>query len=272
MENVLDIIFDYTIQNRLLDKKAVDKIMDILISEEGIEIIENRTIYTRTYKGKNNKDFATYIDGDIEIFLNRIYRFLYTNTEDYFIDTKKINRFEKYLINNLYIVSTIIHELEHALQNQYHILGKSDTLEQQLVNLELDHINRINDLYDTNRFEHRRLRDAYKQFYEYSFIERMADIKSQEKILHMIERLKKHEKRIYEYEQTILLFYKINGYKNSNFSPTIRFFMGIGKYVAIKGMGFNGLDYQDRLRYGLNLTKEEINKNKELIRKRRISN
>lgn len=270
MENVLDIVYSYSFLNKLLDKKAIEQIIDIVCKLDDIETIEDIRIYTYSHKSLSNKDLATYMEGDIEIYLSKIYNYIHTYTMDYFIDTKTTSKFERCFINNLFILETVLHELEHALQNQYYILEKKDTIEHKLTSVELSHINHINDMYDSNRYEHRRLKDTYQQFYEFSFIERMADIRSKEKVLSMLEKVKDQEQRIYEYEQTLLHFNKICIYRHSSFSPTIKFFMGIGKYVDIKKMNLNNLSYDDRLEYGLTLTQEELFSNKEILRKKRI--
>ena len=72
MKNILDIIYGYSINNKLLDKKAINKIVELIIKEFNIEIIDEINIITNFNSSLSNVNLATYSEGEIEIFLSRI--------------------------------------------------------------------------------------------------------------------------------------------------------------------------------------------------------
>ena len=268
MENILEIIYSYSKKKILLDKKAIDKIIEIFKREYNLDILYETTIIQYSNKDYHNKDLSNYYDGSIYIYLARIYAYLKKYPINNYINNKTLSTFERFLINNLFILKTVFHELEHAIQDQLFISGKNDTIEEQLSRIELLHIEDYNRIYDIDRRLYNKLHNQYKENYDSSFLERMADINSYKKALKTLESVKDQLGKIYEYEELLLLYIHMNTYKTYQDNPTVRFFTSIDKQDEISSIPLDGLDYSQRLKLGLNLSRTEYYSNMQALKKK----
>ena len=267
MDNILDIIYEYSMRKKLLDRKAIEIIITIMIKENNIEIINNINIITHLFDNLSEKTLAYYFNGDINIYLSKIYKYLKKYSDNNLIDNKNLSEFEEYLINNLFILRTVFHELEHSNHERL-IHYNNVSIEKELIKIELDFINRINNLYYGDEEKYNRLKKLYDNLYDISFIERLADIWSHEQIIKVLETDKNELKRIYEYEKLLLLNTELSTYKNFNDMPTIRFFIAIGKAKEISKYDLYDLDFKTRLRLGLNLSFDEYFLNQRKLEKK----
>jgi hypothetical protein len=224
------------------------------------------------FNSLNEKTLAYYLDGDINIYLGKIYKYLKVYSLNNFIDNSKLSLFEKYLIDNLFILKTIFHELEHALQEQLMIYSNDDTIEKKLIRIETDFINETNYSFYEDKEEYKKRKKLYSDCYDISIMERLADIKSFEYVFKVLESIKKEIIKIYEYEQLLLLNLKISTYISYHDMPTIRFFIKIKKLTEALKIDFSHLNFEDRLKYGFNLSYEEYNRSQGILKKRINSN
>ena len=158
MENILKIIYDLSITNKLLNINNIDKILEILIDEKNLgEYISN--IEVQQIRSNNLASYSNYYK-KIIIYSNIIDKM----TNDIHTNVKSKNQLTKNMYINLSILQVILHELEHA--NQEKIIN-CNTLESFIL--------RISQIVKYN-----------KQTYEVNPIERFAEIKSYNDILKII--------------------------------------------------------------------------------------
>ena len=267
MGNILDIIYNYSKQSKLLDKNAVLLIFQILIKKYNIDNINSIHIGNKL----NHHTLGYNVSKEIGICLPRIYSYTQKNIYN---DNYK-NSLNYYLKCNMAILQIILHELEHAIQRMKIKLNSND-IETYLLKIEHDyaaeiwegylnsisikkHINYINKIKD------------YKLCYLISFKERMAQINSYNKSLQIIEPIKDEDNKLYHLYETYYLVSKICTYTSQDehlVAPTVFFFESIDKLEELNKIDRSNMSYEDRLKYGLELTADELKQTKELIKKR----
>ena len=147
MENILKIIYDKTINNKIIDFKDIEKILDLLIVEKSLPIRSNNLASYSNYSKK------------ITIYTEMIDKMV----KDIENNLLNVNGFETTLYKNLSILQILLHEVEHA--NQQKIAYNDNTLEALIIRLSY----LVNYDYD-------------EKMYEYCPEERLAEIKSFEEI------------------------------------------------------------------------------------------
>ncbi len=157
MENILKIIYDKTINNKIIDFKDIEKILDLLIVEKSLnEYILNINI--QPIRSNNLASYSNY-SKKITIYTEMIDKMV----KDIENNLLNVNGFETTLYKNLSILQILLHEVEHA--NQQKIAYNDNTLEALIIRLSY----LVNYDYD-------------EKMYEYCPEERLAEIKSFEEI------------------------------------------------------------------------------------------
>lgn len=166
MESILKIIYDKTIDNKILDLKDIEKILEDLVVEKrlndyilNISVQQIRSNYLASYSTYTKK---------ITIYTEMINQMV----KDIEKDILNINAFEATLYKNLLILQTLLHEVEHASQQK--IAYNDNTLEALIIRLSY----LVNNGYDEN-------------LYEYCPEERLAEIKTFEEILALVSHINK---------------------------------------------------------------------------------
>lgn len=274
MENILDIVYNYSRQNKLLDKFAIRYILLELLDEEKLDYItieiddKDKILYL------NNK-LATFKSNTIKVFLSRINE--YIASDNYKTNYKNeyiLNRFQKCLRKNLIILQTLMHENEHVLQ--FH-KEKENTIEDNLTNLELEFIDETENIMENKNIglfkrlnEFKKNKNLYNNNYQISFLERMADINSYQNVLSLIEPIKNEAREVYDLENDLLLESIMKNYKNIMDAPSIRFFINIGKLDELNKLDLVNLSEEERLRLGLKIDgKDYISNNAYLLSKKK---
>jgi hypothetical protein len=107
-------------------------------------------------------------------------------------------------------------------------------------------------------------------------MERLADANSLTKIKNMLEQIKKEIPELYELEDDIKLQYLMKSYKilnkkNKNkeiiISPTEEFIKNLGYINSFNKLNIGNLNYDDRFKYGLQITTEEYENNSKRLEK-----
>ena len=119
MDNILDIIYTYSKNNRVLNEYAVRIILNQLLKDNKLDTFINYIII-------NKKRFDTTLDtkhifgeydfhDNIFIYLNEINKFIDSNKwKSKFHKEYELNNYYEYLGKNLFITETIFHEVHHA--------------------------------------------------------------------------------------------------------------------------------------------------------------
>ena len=157
MENILKIIYNKTINNKILNLKDIEKILELLVIEKCLnDYILN--INVQLIRSNNLASYSNYTK-KITIYTETIEQMV-KDIENNILNT---NNFETTLYKNLSILQILLHEVEHA--NQQKIAYNDNTLEALIIRLSY----LVNNGYDEN-------------LYEYCPEERLAEIKSFEEI------------------------------------------------------------------------------------------
>lgn len=166
MESILKIIYDKTIKNKILDLKDIEKILEVLVSEKKLnDYILN--ISVQQIGSNNIASYSTY-SKKITICIEMINQMVM----DIERNISNIDAFEATLYKNLLILQTLLHEVEHA--NQQKIAYNDNTLEALIIRLSY------------------LVKDGYAEnLYEYCPEERLAEIKTFDEILFLINYITK---------------------------------------------------------------------------------
>ena len=111
MNDILKIIFDCSINNKILNNSEIENIIIILIYQKNI----NNHISNIVFDDEGINGLASYNTDDkkITIYNSIINKMINNMNKDLLIS----NNFQKYLFENLSILQIILHELEHVNQN-----------------------------------------------------------------------------------------------------------------------------------------------------------
>jgi len=250
MEKILQLIYDKSINNKTLDLNDIEKILELLITNKKL----NEYVLNIKEKQRESKKLASYSIETKEITI-------YSNTIELMLNNieKKIkidNYFEIELYKNLSILQIVLHEIEHA--NQQKIMYKENNLEAFIL--------RLSNYYDNNSL-----------LYEYSPAERLAEIKSFEELILLINLIKNKVHQLFPALETEKNHRLLRGYhyQNNNIdSPLITYFCLSNKEHILKAFEWYNDDYNDRLKqvcslyhlkerliYGFPITMEEYLKN-----------
>lgn len=260
-EELLNIIYTYTINKKVPDDNFIDSIISIIIKEEKlIEYVKDidynyQNIALASYfyesrilKFNINKMIKDYSD------IYKIHKRIYDTSSDYF---------DKYLFICLSVLEVIFHEIEHVIQNK-----KANTLPQDSFERKLIEINNIAiEVYPS----------VYKKHHDLFSIEREANIISCNKIrtfLDMSEITTKYFMNIFNSKYNRL----IKEYYSKNSCPLLELLTITGGKISYSGISITrnntnkilmktkrNLSLEERLIKGLPLNKEEyyLIKNKE---------
>lgn len=187
MESVLKIVYNYSINSKILDIKSIDKIIELLININELNFYISNMQLTQ----ENNKKLASYCNYTKTIIINcNTIEYMLKNIEENLLISKY---FEKIFYKNIAILQVILHELEHAYQEK--IIYTENSLEAFLLRISL-HVN--------NEFR--------EKLYDICIEERLAEINSFEKINSMIYPLHSDLPELYDALQIDKLQRLLRGY------------------------------------------------------------
>ena len=202
MENVLKIIYDKSIDNKIIDIKDIDKILELLIIDSQL----NNYILNIDIQPIRSNNLASYSNYSKKITIySQTIELMLKNIENNLLTT---NVFEKMLYKNLSLLQILLHEIEHA--NQTKIAYTENTLEAFIIRMAYT----VCDSY-------------FESLYEYSPQERLAEIKSYRKIISLISYIKNKLETLPLILETEKLQRYLRGYHYSNgkvICPFITFF------------------------------------------------
>ena len=196
MENILKIIYDKSINNKILNLKDIEVILELLIIEKCLnKYILN--IDAQPIRSNNLASYSNYAK-KITIYIKTIEQMV-KDIENNILNT---NNFETTLYKNLSILQILLHEIEHA--NQQKIAYNDNTLEALIIRLSF----LVNNGYD-------------EKLYDFCPEERLAEIKSFEEINTMIRYINNKLILLPDILETEKLKRQLRGYHYKNGIVTI---------------------------------------------------
>ena len=286
MKDILDIVYDASKRRMLLSDKEVLKIVELLISINNIDIINEIHVIQKNELIFNKVTLGHYINDKIYIYYSRIIGFISgLHHRSNFELENKLCIYETVFRINLFILFIIMHEIEHAIQEEITINNDTSTFKNRLIKLENDYLtflgeevlkeetyNEIDGTYSMSPIDFIKYKLAYHydyklyaSNYEISYLERLADVNALSKILEMIKEIRNEIKSLYTLQENILLDRKLDHYDDTKVSPTVDFFNNI--------LGDNEFDYNDmgdlnldeRLSLGMPISDYEYDSSKKLL-------
>lgn len=240
MESILKIIYDKTVDNKTLDLKDIEKILEVLVVEKRLnDYILN--INVQQIRGNNLASYSTYTK-KITIYTEMISQMV----KDIGKNILNVNEFEEMLYKNLLILQTLLHEVEHA--NQQKIAYNDNTLEALIIRLSY----LVNNGYDDD-------------LYEYCPEERLAEIKTFDEIFILVNHINKKLIILPDIIETEKLKRQLRGYHyKNNFVtvPIVDYFMVGNKRELLDIFDLSDAclkDYalNDRFKYGFPISINE---------------
>ena len=187
MENIWSIIYNLSVNDRILNIYDIDKILEILIDEKDLsKYISN--IEVQQIRSNKLASYSNYYK-KIIVYSNVVDRMV-NNIEE---NIKVNNKFTKTAYINLSVLQIILHEVEHA--NQEKIINHN-TLESFILRIA-------------------QIVEQEKQIYEVNPAERFAEIKSYDDIYEIIS-IDENNKRLKSLIKNDQLQRKIRGYHYCN--------------------------------------------------------
>lgn len=274
MDNVLDILYEYSINHRLLDRKAISRIMDIILKTNNYD---NKISYIISKDSKfdianwNSDSVLGEFDmkSTIYIYYWEILKSIRKKKYLSSIDRKyELSELEIAFKRNLLILETLFHELEHVKQLEIVRNIYNRSIEGKIYQYEINYMHPNIDIFDEGIFGYYALAVKhtliYNRNYNLSFMERMANIKSLEEIYRLLLKLGNDYSKLYTIQGKIIDYYITREYENGLIGPTTKFITNLGytSYFTKDDLLniIKKLNLDDRIRYGFTITEEEYKK------------
>lgn len=249
-EEILKLLYDYSLKGRIVDKKFIEKIIEIITLKRSLT---NQVLDLKIEDTQEDLVLATYKHKEkiVVFYKNNINKMLelLKKYDCLFTD------FEKILYRNVFIIETILHEMEHAYQMKI-----------------------INDLSNCN-IDARLLRETfnedclneeiYLKYYRVIPLERLAEFNSWFTMVNILKSISKKVSSLYEFTATVFIEECLRGYEDNN--PSEEYFKSINKtkfYESIK-KELEKSSLRLRVMYGMPIDLEEKHK---LVRCLKTSN
>ena len=223
---LLKLLFDYSKQGKIVDINYIDKLIEIVVSEKGlneyvkwVKIMTEDDYYTKEDRDYNRITLAIYDGFDtIRLYANNINKVLEYYTQYFPLFTS----IERYFFQNIIISQTVLHELEHA--NQEKMIdedNEEESLETTILKLSVkrfyfeDIQKLIEDGWTYQEIEIAMELESKKKIEKYKInpSERLAEIKSYQQILDILKMIKDRTPNLIDYEETTQMENLLRGYE-----------------------------------------------------------
>ena len=235
MENILRLIYNKSIKNEILNNNDIDKILSFLVINKDLN---NYILNIDVQPIRSNKvaSYSSYTKR-ITIYSKTIEK-LILNIEKNIINATD---FDIALYKNLSILQVILHEVEHA--NQQKIAFSENNLEAFILRMSF------------------LIKNAYEdQLYEYCPEERLAEIKSYEDLILMIQYLNNKTSNISSILDAEKLQRLLRGYHYKDEkveAPLTTYFFLANKIELIQNIKLDNDDLEERMRFGYSISNNE---------------
>ncbi len=288
---ILELIYDYSINWKLVDQRFIDKLIEIIVTRKSLDNYVSGVTFTNELI--NGIGVAAYNFLTQKILIN--YQSLQTLMRDESKYDCLFNVFlERTMYKNLTITQIILHELEHAYQNKQTDNKSSNSIEVKLVKacLVLEQVLKnpkfqstfLNDkIFSQDFLAYAQFRrKLYEQYYVLNPTERLAQINSFRTIVDTIKPIEEYIPSLYEFNTSSLVENLLRGYQESwldGFCPTQVYLVGTGQSKTWSGLDFYSQDYiqlfknvcdqyslNERLSLGLPINYEEYRETDDSLR------
>lgn len=272
MNNILDLLIEYSKLEKKIDFDYVKKVVDIAIKEKDLEdyIAEVKfhenlsTVYENNCGGLYSMNTAKITIS--QHMIDEYYRQIKKSS------AKRLSAYDEFLTSGAVTTQVILHEVEHAnqLKKIYHGNNFESLLLKAAYSFCLNVNNSSLDIYELEFFDYMELKELYGPKMPH---ERLADIYSMHEIVDMLEPIYDYiHPQIEKFVKTRLHKFYIKGYDNRNLNPTESY---LSEYVALNIPGTDNYfndefydalalekesDLENRLLFGLEITKSEYDK------------
>lgn len=281
------LLYDYSINRKTVDEDYIRRVIDTVIN--GRELVEYvrkyeivKTFEIQTNEQKNSNPIATYDGSCIKISLEGI-EFKIKEAQDTYLHLFP-SSLEQYQYINSVITQIILHELEHA--NQKKIIQTSHNMEARILlysytpsieeNIKIGEIdNFIRENKEYIEYLIQKLQKKIDEFYIYAPQERLAEIRSHQQLIDILNSLERSPNRVIKFLYVGKIDSMFRGYEDGIISPTIHYLRGIGNGDILEFFNWYDPDeakavlkskqnysLEERLIYGLPITNEERDKEK----------
>ncbi len=262
---LLKLMYDYSQQNKLVDKEYIDKLVEMFVKEYNLDDYVKKIEFTsELIKSEDDVCFANYNPLEMNIFIDTEsldIMLKHSSKYDCLFDGYEITMFK-----NSTITQAILHELEHAYQNKvsdgvddgtietkliktcyaYEYYLKKGTLEQEIEDNK-DNPLRLSELLEI--LSTQALKNAcYLEFYNLDPMERLAQIHSYQTLIKSLEIYKTRIPALYEFQLSSLVEETLNGHleawERGGICPTEVYLNVIGRGKAWKELDFYDPDRQ----------------------------
>lgn len=271
MDNIFDMLLEYTKLGRIVDRQFIEHAVNTLKHEKDV------ADYAHTLTFKNfslNKDVVmTYKSGSREVIVKK--RGI-KSVIKLFNSFDKASSFERLLLINTYILKTVIHELNHADEYK-ESLGFDKNFESTYFRFRYSSLNELQRLTNTSNPITRNFIATYKKadflfkldkiYGQTNLSERLADIKADTDILSLICDLDQDLYETVRYYASSLTNSYIRGFNHNGkiSAPTMRYLddcalMNLPLYHETREKALELAatgSFESRLRFGLPITSEE---------------
>lgn len=272
MNNIIDMVIEYTKKGKILDRHFIVYAINTLKQEKDLEDFVKRVKFRHFSLSKD--DIMSYVINTrcLNVFKKGI------NTTKTVVDDFKItDSYERLFIINTFILKYILHELNHVAEFKASH-GKKNDFESLYFRYRYFAFNEVESLINLPHYFDNRIRDNIKKhnqmvlldsiYGKASLSERLANIKAYTDILNLITSLDKDLFNSVMVYATAITDSYLAGYINDDkvSAPTTRFiydsaFFNIPLYLEVKDkaneLAINA-PFPERLKYGLPISKEEF--------------
>ena len=220
---ILKLIYDYSVNGRLVDVKFADQLVNLVVSKKGLNSYVRGIEFTDKLP-KNDYEVACagYDVLNMKISVDYVSMQILMENQGYY--DQLFNTFEQILFRNLTITQLLLHELEHACQNKQADCKNDNSIEAKLIKVSLTSVRALKNprvldalskgemsLKDFTNYilQNRKL---YKLYYSLVPTERLANVYSFKTILNLLEPIRKSIPSLYEFEQASLFEAMLSGY------------------------------------------------------------
>ena len=259
---ILKLIYDYSVNGKLVDSKFIDKLIEIVVSKKSLNNYVRNVKFTNKLEKNDYRVYcAAYSPLSMEILVD--YESIQIAMENRSYYERLFQSLEQIMFRNLTITQYILHELEHAFQNKQADDKSDNSIEAKLVNASfvleqaMKNPRVLNALlkgeipvqdFIIYTLQNRKL---YKQYYALNPTERLAQVNSFRTIVDSIEPIKKYIPNLYEFEQASLVEAMLRGYTdswNQGICPTQVYLFGTGQSNVWSELDFYNRDYSQLMK------------------------
>lgn len=215
---ILRLIYNYSIFKKTVDNTFVEKIVEIYVSNKGLNDYVKNIIFTNNLHRNLFGSFTSSYD-----FLNKEILIDFKSMQESVESMNEYNVFfnelEQLIFKNLIIAQIILHSLESAIQKKQIDNEKDISIETQLIRESFKFAEIIskkqNDPMSLDFYEFCRLKESIFYYWNLDPAAKLADINSIQTILLSMEPIKKSVPNLYEFIEVSLEKIKLWGYQES---------------------------------------------------------